>query len=106
MTVLTIACVLCLQNDLPRTAAEESGYQRTSTYAEVVSFGERLAKASPMVRLGEMGVSHEGRKLPLVILADPPVGDPEAARKSGKLVMFVLANIHAGEVDGKEAALS
>jgi dipeptidyl-peptidase 4 len=94
------------QGDSLKTVAEETGWQKTSKYADVVSFCEQLAKASPVVRLSEMGVSHEGRKLPLVILADPPVADADAAKRSGKLIVFVLANIHAGEVDGKEAILA
>jgi dipeptidyl aminopeptidase/acylaminoacyl peptidase len=89
----------------PRTRAETSEYQSTSTYADVVDFCERLAKESPLIRLGQLGVSHEGRKLPLIILADPPIATPEEAAKSGKLVVFAMANIHAGEVDGKEALL-
>lgn len=89
----------------PRTVAERTDYKETSRYADVVTFCEQLAKESPLVRLGELGVSHEGRKLPLVILADPPIGTPEAARATGKLVLFMMANIHAGEVDGKEALL-
>src|SRR5262249_42546069 len=31
---------------------------------------------------------------------------PEEAAKSGKLVVFAFGNIHAGEVDGKEALLA
>ncbi len=87
------------------TVAEKSNYQATSHYTDVVDFCQRLAKQSPIVRLGELGTSVEGRKLPLVILADPPVATPEEAAKSGKLVVFVMANIHAGEVDGKEGVL-
>ena len=30
---------------------------------------------------------------------------PEAARRLGRPIVFVQANIHAGEVEGKEAAL-
>ncbi len=89
----------------PRTTAETSDYQATSRYTEVVAFGEELAKQSPLIRLGELGVSKEGRKLPLIILADPPVSTPEEASRSGKLVVFAFANIHAGEVDGKEGLL-
>jgi dipeptidyl-peptidase 4 len=89
----------------PRTVAETSDYQATSRYADVVAFCEALAKDSPVVRLGELGVSQEGRKLPLLILADPPVSTPEEAARSKKLVVFVMANIHAGEVDGKEGVL-
>jgi dipeptidyl aminopeptidase/acylaminoacyl peptidase len=87
------------------TVAEQSSYRATSRHAEVVAFCERLAKLSPLVRLGELGTSFEGRKLPLVILADPPIATPEEAARSNKLVVFAMGNIHAGEVDGKEALL-
>jgi hypothetical protein len=89
----------------PQTVAERTDYKRTSRHAEVVAFCEQLAKESPVVRLAELGKSQEGRKLPLVVLADPPVSTPEEAARGGKLVVFAMGNIHAGEVDGKEALL-
>ncbi len=85
--------------------AEVSDFRATARHAEVVRFCEGLAKLSSLVRLGELGTSFEGRKLPLIILADPPVATPEEAAKSRKLVIFAQGNIHAGEVDGKEALL-
>src|SRR5204863_616746 len=85
--------------------AEKSNYTATSKHAEVQEFCEKLAKASPLIRLADMGVSAEGRKLPFMILADPPIATPEEAAKSGKMVLFAMGNIHAGEVDGKEALL-
>lgn len=88
-----------------QTVAEKTNYQATSRYADVVAFGEELAKKSPVVRVGEIGKSAEERVLPLLILADPPISTPEEAAKSGKLVALLFANIHAGEVDGKEAVL-
>jgi dipeptidyl aminopeptidase/acylaminoacyl peptidase len=91
--------------DQPQTVAESSDYKATSRYADVMDFCQRLAKESKLVRLGELGASHEGRKLPLVIIADPPVANADEAKKSGKLVVFAMGNIHAGEVDGKEALL-
>jgi dipeptidyl aminopeptidase/acylaminoacyl peptidase len=87
------------------TVAEKSNYQETSRYAAVMDFCRRLAKDSPVVRLGALGKSSEGRELPLLILADPPVSTPEQAARSGKLVVFAMGDIHAGEVDGKEALL-
>jgi dipeptidyl aminopeptidase/acylaminoacyl peptidase len=87
------------------TVAEKTDYRATSRHEEVVDFCRRLAKESPVVRLAELGKSFEGRELPLMILADPPVATPDEAAKSGKLVVFALGNIHAGEVDGKEALL-
>lgn len=88
-----------------KTVAEKSDFSATSKHREVVEYCEQLAKLSPLVRLAELGVTTEGRKLPLVILADPPISTPEEAAKSGKLVVLVMGNIHAGEVDGKEALL-
>src|SRR6266851_8269960 len=93
------------QTSLPVTVAEKSDYQATSRHADVVDFCEKLAKQSPLVRLKDMGKSSEGRRLPLMIVADPPVDSPEDAAKSGKLVVLAIGNIHAGEVDGKEALL-
>ncbi len=87
------------------TIAEKSNYQATSRHAEVMAFCEHLARISPVVRLTTFGTSVQGRKLPLLILADPPITTPAAAARSGKLVVFLEGNIHAGEVDGKEALL-
>src|SRR5438067_13825957 len=70
------------------TVAERSDYKATAKHAEVVEYCQQLAKMSPLVRVAEFGTTHEGRKLPLVILADPPVATPEEAARSGKLVIF------------------
>ena len=93
------------QADLPRTRAEASDYAETSRYDEVNAFIAALQRVSPLLRVEAFGRSHAGRDLPLMILADPPVSSPGEARSSGKPVVFIMANIHAGEVEGKEAAL-
>jgi hypothetical protein len=87
------------------TVSEKSDYQATSRHADVVDFCTQLAKQAPRVRLAELGTSSEGRKLPLLILADPPVASPKEALATNKLVVLVIGNIHAGEVDGKEALM-
>jgi dipeptidyl aminopeptidase/acylaminoacyl peptidase len=102
VVVLSFVAVPCFGQE-PRTVAEQTDYQATSRHADVLRFCEELAKRSPSVRLTDMGTSGEGRNLPLVIIADPPVNSPEDAKRSGKLVVYAQANIHAGEVDGKEA---
>jgi dipeptidyl-peptidase-4 len=89
-----------------RTVAERTDYRETSRNADVAAFCARLAKESPVVRLTDFGTSHEGEKLHLLVLSDPPVATPEGAAKSGKPVVLAFANIHAGEVDGKEAVLA
>jgi len=88
-----------------QTVAEKTDYRATSRYGDVVAFGDELAKKSSLVRWAEIGKSGEGRSLPMLILADPPVATPDEAARSKKLVTLLFANIHAGEVDGKEAVL-
>jgi dipeptidyl-peptidase 4 len=104
LALVTIAAPMVSAQAL-LTVAESSGYKATSKHAQVVEYCERLAKLSPLVRVAELGVTSEGRKLPLLILADPPIATPEEAARSGKLIVFAMGNIHAGEVDGKEALL-
>lgn len=87
------------------TVAEKSGYKATSKHADVLAFCEAIAKRGPTAHLDFFGTTREGRPLPLLVIADPPIAKPEEAKKSGKLVVLVFANIHAGEVDGKEALL-
>jgi hypothetical protein len=89
----------------PRTVAERTNYEATAKNSEVIEYCKDLARLSPRVRVAELGTTHEGRKVPLVIVADPPVATPEEALRSGKLIVLAMGNIHAGEVDGKEALL-
>ncbi len=86
-----------------KSQAETSHFEETSRYADVLQFFSELQKQSPLVRLETFGLSQEGRRLPLVILADPPLATPREASQSGKPIVFIMANIHAGEVEGKEA---
>src|SRR5690606_11458003 len=54
---------------------------------------------------GSIGKSTEGRELPLVVLSRPKVSSPEEAKRLGRPIVYVQGNIHAGEVEGKEALL-
>lgn len=103
--LLLCSPVLAQGTPEPITPAEASGYTRTATADEVADFLAQLAKDSKRVRLDTFGTTHEGRDIPLAIIADPPVASPEAARRSGKLVVLLFGNIHAGEVCGKDALL-
>ena len=89
-----------------RTVAEETGYAKTSTYAQAVAFAKRLDAASNDVVYRSYGKSGEGRDMPLLIAASNGAFTPELARKQGKAVVLVQAGIHAGEIDGKDAGLA
>ena len=83
----------------PRSVAERSGFTETSRYADVRAFLETLAMRHPDVQLETFGMSEEGRALPLLV-----IGERDRQRAIGPVVL-VMANIHAGEVEGKEAVL-
>jgi murein tripeptide amidase MpaA len=88
------------------TPAEKSDYRETPTYDDTLAYARRLERASRVVRVKEFGRSGAGRALPLVIAAKNNAFTPEAARRAGKLVLLVQANIHAGETDGGDAGLA
>jgi hypothetical protein len=97
-------------NDSNATVAESSNWEATSTHAQVVALLDQLAKNAPDVaRRVSFGKSVEGRDLPVIILSDPPVATAAEAKaladKEGRVIVFLFGNIHAGEVDAKEAYL-
>ena len=89
--------------DVLQTVAERSDYRATARYDDVAEWCREFAKAKPNAHLTELGRSSEGRSIPLLIVADPPVTTAAQAASSGKLVCLIIGNIHAGEVCGKEA---
>jgi hypothetical protein len=88
-----------------RTRAEITNYEETSTYADITRVIGGLVATSTLVHTESFGKTEEGRDLPLIVISDPKVTTPAAAHKLGRPIVFVQANIHAGEVEGKEAML-
>jgi hypothetical protein len=84
------------------TVPVKSNYQKTSTYADVMSYITALQKRSDLLHLEYMATSKEGKKIPVVVLANPKVTSPKEAVNSGKPVLYIQGNIHSGEVEGKE----
>ncbi|MFO7767458.1 MAG: M14 family metallopeptidase [bacterium] len=91
--------------DLPLTVAEASGYTRTATYGDVLAWIDRLQALGAEMHVTTMGATTEGREIPLVILSRPLVASPREAHRSGKPIIYLQGNIHAGEVEGKDALL-
>jgi hypothetical protein len=85
-----------------KTVAESSDYTSTSTYKDVMRFISVL-EDSPLMRVDTFAVTAEGKKLPLLILADPLPAGPSGLKDDGRIVVYIQANIHAGEVEGKAA---
>ncbi len=91
-------------NGAQQTRAEASDYTATSSYADVIGFLDVLEKAAPnsWVR-GSIGTTTQGKALPYLIVSRPLVRTPAEARASGKPIVYLQANIHGGEVEGKES---
>jgi hypothetical protein len=87
------------------TVAERSGYTATSYNAEVIAFARELTARSSEVRLEWLGRSATGNPIPLLILGRPVPSKPSDLFGDQRLCVYIQANIHAGEVEGKEASL-
>ena len=103
--IMVVSTTASAQQPDLRTRAEITNYEETSSYADVQRVIAGLVSSSPLVYTESFGKTEEGRDLPLMVISDPKVTTPEAARKLGRPLVFVQANIHAGEVEGKEAVL-
>ena len=103
LTVLVFSCLLPAQDIL--TVAESSNYTKTSLYDDVMNFLYQVQKKSDLVRMLPLTTSSEGRLIPLVVLSKEKVSRPADLKMVGKPAVLIMANIHAGEVEGKEASL-
>ena len=88
----------------PLSTAERSRFTETSRYAEVTAFVRELQRLSPMVRVERLATTPEGRDLPMLVIGDPVPTSPADLRGDDRAVVYIQANIHGGEVEGKEAA--
>ena len=88
----------------PLTRPEATSYTETSRYDDVVGFMKAMAAASPRIHLTTCGYTFEGRPMPLAVVGAPG-STPQEVLKTGKTRIYIQGNIHAGEVEGKEAAL-
>ncbi len=87
------------------TEAERSNFQKTSDYNDVMAFLFEAQKQSNRIRVIRLTTSYEGRMIPLAVISNEGIKSPRELRLIDKPAVLIMANIHAGEVEGKEAAL-
>ena len=111
IAVLTAALVVSGRAQQPsslaslKTTAEASDFKSTSTYDDVVKFMKAVDDASPLVFYTTYGTTYEGRPMPMAVVGTGlKDASPASVKGSGKLRVHIQANIHAGEVEGKESA--
>ncbi len=108
VTAAVIALLIsqvCLAEEPPLTRAESSDYSATSRYADVMTFIHGLQRQSDLLRVEKLGTSPEGKQIPLLVIGNPVPSSPADLNRDDRAVVYFQANIHAGEVEGKEAAL-
>ena len=88
----------------PLTRPEASHFAETSRYDDVMAYLKSMAAASPNIHLTTYGYTYEGRPMPLAVIGAADA-TPETVRATKKTRIYIQGNIHAGEVEGKEALL-
>jgi dipeptidyl-peptidase 4 len=91
--------------DALRTAAEQSGFARHTSYAEMIDYLGALQARSSAMKLGSFGTTYVGRDLPYAIFSRPGVSRPEEALASGRPIVVLAANVHGGERTLRESVL-
>jgi hypothetical protein len=94
-----------LEKKDPLTVAESSDFTATSRYSDVMNFIKELQEKTSLFRVETLCVSPEGREVPLLVIGQPVPSSPLALNHDERAVLYIQANIHAGEVEGKEASL-
>jgi len=106
MVVLVLAASATLMGQQKLlTVAESSEFKTTSAYSDVMAFISALQKQSSLLRVETLCISTEGKRVPLLIIGNPVPASPLDLRSDDRMVVYFQANIHAGEVEGKEATL-
>lgn len=85
------------------TRPEKTQFKETSLYDDVIRFIQKAEIKSELIRISSLGRSSEGRMIPLVIISKEKIASPYQLKMTSKPVVLIMANIHAGEVEGKEA---
>ena len=104
-----LALVLCLlftqtkAQITPFEASSDKNY--TATYAQVISYYQKLVKPYPQLRLFNYGTTDVGKPLTLVVLSKDRVFDPALIKKQNKRVLLINNGIHPGEPEGIDATM-
>jgi hypothetical protein len=93
-------------NKKPLTRAERTNFTETSHYEDIKPFLDSLQLLGAKIHVASMGKTALGRELWYAIASRPLVTSPAEARRLGRPVAYIQGNIHAGEVEGKEASLA
>ncbi len=91
--------------DYPRTASENSGFERHTRHIEMWDYLRALRAQTTGMRLGTYGETREGRQLPYAIFGRPLTAEPWEAWALDRPIVVFAANVHGGERTFREGLL-
>lgn len=89
--------------ELPKTKAESTDFKETSNYSDILHFLNSLQSQSQNILIQSLLDTPENHKLLMAIVADPLPSTLAGAKYDQRPVVYIQANIHAGEIAGSNA---
>jgi hypothetical protein len=77
----------------------------TATYAEIISYYQKLVKGKDQVKLINYGMTDIGKPLSLIVLSRDKVFSPDEIKRQHKTVILINNGIHPGEPEGIDASM-
>ncbi len=97
-------CVSARAQLTPFELSKDKNY--TATYAEVISYYQKLNKLFPQqMKMINYGTTDVGKPLTLIVLSKDKVFDPALIKKQDKRVLLINNGIHPGEPEGIDASM-
>jgi len=84
------------------THFERSGFIGTPSYEQTMSYLNKF-RMFPQVYISSLGKSPQGRDINYMVISKEGVSTPERAKAAGRPVVMIIAGIHSGEIEGKDA---
>jgi hypothetical protein len=106
--LFTLVCsnsIIAQDNSIWKTYFEDSGFKGTPSYEETINYFRLYEKSFPQVKLLSFGKSPQGRNMFYVLISNDENLTSSAVKKPGKPLVMIQAGIHAGEIEGKDAAM-
>jgi hypothetical protein len=102
-----LVCFICISAKAQLTPFELSKDKNyTATYAEVISYYQKLNKQYPQqMKMINYGSTDVGKPLTLIILSRDGAFDPALVKKQDKRVLLINNGIHPGEPEGIDASM-
>lgn len=102
--VFFFICIIAKAQLTPFELSKDKNY--TATYAEVISYYQKLSKLYPQqMKMINYGATDAGKPLTLIVLSKDRVFDPALIKKQDKRVLLINNGIHPGEPEGIDASM-